>query len=101
LISISYAQSEQEQDPLSPFPYDNLEVTLVVDVNNPELNMVVPVAEWMSNYRLYSRRYVSNGIEFAEWYDNENLEGEPFDVINTSITGPITLYAEWIQKITY
>lgn len=98
LTPVSYAQIELEKD---PFDYDNQEVTLVVDANNPESNVVVLMDEWVSDYMLYSRRYVSDGIEFAEWYDNENLEGEPIDVINTPITGSVTLYAKWIQKIIY
>ena len=38
-----------------------------------------------------------DGYVFAGWYDNENLEGNPFD-FDTYITGNLTLYAKW-EKI--
>ena len=77
-------------------------VTNLEDLGSVE----VETAQWSlldstARESMPKRHYVENWIEFAEWYDNEDLEGNPFDILNTSITEPIKLYAKWTQKITY
>jgi len=77
-------------------------VTNLEDLGSVE----VETAQWSpldstARESMPKRHYVENWIEFAEWYDNEDLEGNPFDILNTSITEPIKLYAKWMQKITY
>lgn len=37
-----------------------------------------------------------DGYEFAGWYDNADMEGDPIDLTNTQVLGgDVTLYAKW------
>ena len=42
------------------------------------------------------------GYEFAGWYDNEEFNGEPINLLSTADhTGSVVLYAKWTERYYY
>ena len=103
LTPISYAQEEKEIGKRGKEGIVNetnsIVVTLIKDVNHPEEKELVEIWDKWFGYMRYSRREVQDWVEFADWYDNIDLQWEPFDYNN--IKQNVTLYAKWTKKIAY
>ena len=70
-----------------------------------ELNGGTPNGTLTSKYTygkemiLQTNRVTKEGYEFAGWYDNEELTGNPVTSIPATSTGDKTFYAKWIKNI--
>ena len=79
--------------------------TGTTDTVTYELNGGTPNGTLTSKYTygkemiLQTNRVTKEGYEFAGWYDNEELTGNPVTSIPATSTGDKTFYAKWIKNI--